>query len=306
MSFVSYKLLTDGSLINAFEMERADAFVVDVALFWGEGSERTLLAVKHLEGGDTLAIGEAEGGDFLIPYEDLGASRVHLLARTGDAVFLTPPAGASVKLDGQSRTDSRIELTLGHVAEVEFGRFMLRMSVVPASKRIAPFRLGAIVKDDGLRSVLGSACLHGLLLAAVFAFMPSLGADDADVYDDDRLALMQKLLSASAPRELAEEAIAVSGGETSTGSSGSKSPAAQGARGTVGKPNAATQGRWGAHGEARPENAPFARDQAKAMAASFGMNAVVSQLFQSDPMAPIVASSTSSPRRCSMRCRASR
>ncbi len=127
---------------------------------------------------------------------------------------------------------------------------------------------------------------HAAAFIAVAFFAPSLGATEEDPYDSDRLALMQRMLDASAQRELAHPprrcaAAATGGGDVNAGK------AAQGAEGAAGRPDTTRSGRWAAKGTARPEDATLAKAHELLEAQTFGAIGVLSAALAMDPNAPV-------------------
>ena len=149
MSTVAYAMVSNGS-VDASEIERADAEVVDVMFSWGS----TVLEVKHLAAGETLTVGES-GCDLLVPRDVLGAASAQILKRDGDKIVLVPPTGATMKMDSWARSEASLELAVGHVAEIAIGDFRIRFSVVAAPKKLPLGLLSGIANNGGLRSVVG-------------------------------------------------------------------------------------------------------------------------------------------------------
>jgi hypothetical protein len=268
---------------DAAELDRVDAEVVDVALSWGDLGDRTVLEVKHVSAGGRLVIGEQPACDLFVPAEAIGASRLEVLRFESTRIVLSPPAGATVLVDGWPRTEPELELRSGQVAEVSMAKFSLRFGVVAAPKRLA----AAALDTNGLRGVFGSAVLHAMAIAAFAAYMPSLGANDADTIDADRLALMQHMLDASAQREIEQQPEDTSGAAQG-GSSGDplKGPQAQGPAGTAGTTTATTQGRRAIQGDAKPEDATASREQMRDAVRNSEFLGMISMLAPSDPNAP--------------------
>jgi hypothetical protein len=258
--------------------------VVEVVLSWGV----TVLAVKQVEAGGKLALGEA--GELLLPREVLGEDRVEIVCFDGERALVSVPSVARLQIDGVDAADAAdtVELERGHVAELTLGSFRIKLGLVPAERC-----KGAPALDDlrksGAGFIAGSALFHAAAFVAVALFAPSLGAAEEDPFDPDRLALMQRMLDASAQREAEhppEDAAASADGSTNAGQP------ARGAEGASGKPDTNKRGRWAAKGTARPEDATLAREHALSDAASdaatVGMNGVLSSLFATDANAPVV------------------
>lgn len=281
MSTVAYAMVANGRL-DASEIERADAEVVDVMFSWGG----TVLEVKHLASDEELVVGDVEGCDLLIPSDVLGAARACVLRREGEKIILLPPAGSQAKVDGFARSEAAVALAAGQVGEMTIGAFTLRFQAVAAPKPVAAVPLASALANDGLRSVLGSAFVHALAIASVALFMPSLNATDQDDIDRDRVIMMQKMLNVSAQREQEQEQEQATNAGGRTGGDPMKGPTAQGSPGQAGKQEpVTTKGKMGIKGDAQPQDATMQREAAKQMAASFGLIAV---LNSSDPNAPVV------------------
>ncbi len=282
MSSVAYAMVSNGS-VDASEIERADAEVVDVMFSWGS----TVLAVKHLAAGETLTVGES-GCDFLVPRDVLGTDSAKVLRRDGDKIILVPPTGATMKMDSWVRSEASLQLAAGHVGEIAIGDFRIRFSVVAAPKKVSLGLLSGIANNGGLRSVVGSAFFHAIAIASIALFMPSLGATDQDEIDRDRVVMLQKMLNVSAQREQEQEQEKADQAGGSTGGDPAKGPQAQGDPGKMGKKEPTpTNGKWGSQGDARPQDATLAREHDKQLAASFGLIGILNSA-SNDPNAPVV------------------
>jgi hypothetical protein len=253
--------------------------VVEVVLSWGA----TVLAVEQVRAGRGISLGEQ--GDLVLPSEIVGADRVEILRYDRDdvATAFVPP-GASLRVGGRPVAAESCELARGQVAEIEVGSFVVRRARVRAERRIPGAGVGNL-QESGAGFIAGSALFHAAVFTAIAFFAPSLGATEEDPFDADRLALLQRMLDASAQREHDNpptEATAPSGGDVNAGA-----PAA-GAEGASGRPDTTKSGRWAAKGDARPENATLAREHALAEADSFAAIGVLASAFVSDPSAPVV------------------
>lgn len=282
MSTVAYAMVSNGS-VDASEIERTDAEVVDVMFSWGS----TVLEVKHLAAGETLTVGES-GCDLLVPRDVLGAASAQILKRDGDKVVIVPPMGATMKMDSWARSEASLKLATGHVAEIAIGEFRIRFSVVAAPKKQPLGLLSGIANNGGLRSVVGSALFHAIAIASIALFMPSLGATDQDDIDRDRIVMLQKMLNVSAQRELEQEQEKADQAGGNTGGDTTKGPQAQGDPGKMGKIEPVpTNGKAGVKGDARPQDATMAREADKQLAASFGLVGILNSA-SNDPSAPVV------------------
>jgi hypothetical protein len=255
--------------------------VVEVVLSWGA----TVLAVEQVREGRGLSLGEQ--GDLVLPAEIVGGQRVEIVRYERDGeqpVSVLAPAGARLRIDGREVAAMTLELDRGHVAELEVGPFVVRITRDTPERRIPGAGLGEL-RRSGAGFIAGSALFHAAVFTAIAFFAPSLGATEEDPFDADRLALLQRMLDASAQREHDNppaDAVAPSGGDVNAGR------AAEGAEGAAGRPDTNKSGRWAAKGDARPESATLAREHTLAEAATFSAIGVLASAFATDPNAPVV------------------
>jgi hypothetical protein len=165
------------------------------------------------------------------------------------------------------------------------GPFSVKLSLVPEERcRPAPPLEG--LRRSGAGFIAGSALFHAAAFAVVALFAPSLGATEEDPYDADRMALLQRLLDASAQREAEDPPESApspaEGGELNGGQP------ATGAEGAAGRPDTNKSGRWAAQGDARPEDVTLAREHALHDAESMAVIGMLSSMASSDPNAPVV------------------
>jgi hypothetical protein len=173
---------------------------VQVVLSWRDDYSGTVLSVREVRAGQTLSLGE--DGDLLLPSAVLGAARVEVLRYRKDAAVAQIPEGAKVRVDGwplapddPSLLAGEVPIARGRIVEIILGAFVLRMA------RIRPLRRPSASPFDSVRGA-GAGVLFGSVLAyaAAFAFVallaPSLGAEEEDADDRDRIALIQRLLAA--------------------------------------------------------------------------------------------------------------
>ncbi len=267
----------DRSVETASASEDAD--FVEVALSWDE----TVLAVVHVRAGNSLALGEQ--GDMFLPPEIVGGGRVEIIRHEGELARVFVPAGATLSVDGDDREDDSMDLRRGQRVELAMGPFVVKIARVAASRRSPAAPLEGL-RGSGAGFIAGSALFHAAAFAAVALFSPSLGATEEDPFDADRLGLLQRMLDASAQREmerLPPEAAASlrAGGDANGG------PPAAGPSGAAGRPDTTRSGRAAAQGTARPEDATLARERALAEAQSFAAISLLSSSFPSDPDAPV-------------------
>ncbi len=261
--------------------------VVEVQLCWEVSrdlpSGRTVLDVKHVGAGRRFALGER--GDLLLPADVLGVDRLEILTRDGGGATLTVPPGAGLRVDGSPRDERTLEIEQGHVIELTFGRLVVRLARVPVERGagLGPSLDGLPGRGTGF--VAGSALFHAAVFGIIALFAPPLGATEEDAFDPDRMALLQRLLDASAQREIvrpAEDVPVTAGGDTSGGKP------AQGAEGEAGRPDTDRSGRYAARGTARPNEATLPRERALAEASTFGVISAIAGIAASDPNTPVV------------------
>jgi hypothetical protein len=254
--------------------------VVEVVLSW----EATVLTVKQVRAGGALTLGEK--GDLLLPAEILGDDRFEIVRYGDDLASVSVPQGAKLRIDGQDRSEHALELERGRVVEIAIGLFAVKLSLVSEERcRPAPPLDG--LRRSGAGFVAGSALFHAAAFAVVALFARSLGATEEDPFDADRMALLQRMLDASAQREAErppdDRSVSPSGGQASR-----EGRPADDAEGAMGRPDTSHAGRWAARGTARPEDATLARERQLAEAQSFAAVGVLAAAFANDPDAPVV------------------
>ena len=255
--------------------------VVEVVLSW----DATVLTVKQVRAGGALTLGEK--GDLLVPAEILGDSRFEIVRYADELASVSVPRGARLRVDGHDRSEHALELEPGRVVEIAIGLFAVKLSLVPEERcRPAPPLDG--LRRSGAGFIAGSALFHAAAFAVVALFARSLGATEEDPFDADRMALLQRMLDASAQREAEhrpddDRSLSPGGEEASR-----EGRPADGADGAMGRPDTNHAGRWAAKGTARPEDATLARERQLAEAQSFAAVGVLAAAFASDPDAPVV------------------
>jgi hypothetical protein len=251
---------------------------VEVALSW----DATVLAVEHVRAGRSLSLGEQ--GDLMLPAEIVGGPRVEIVRHEGEHVRVFVPAGATLSVDGQDRDDDAIDVAREQRIEIAMGPFVVKVARVAAERRQRSAPLEGL-RGSGAGFIAGSALFHAAAFIAVAFFAPSLGATEEDPFDADRMALLQRMLNASAEREMERPPQETQGPTGGDGNSGQPAPGAEGA---AGRPDTDKSGRWAAQGTARPENATLAREHLLAEAQSFAAIGMLTSMFSSDPNAPVV------------------
>jgi hypothetical protein len=262
-----------------------ERLVVEAVLAWRDARGGNVLAVKELEAGGTLAIGES--ADLVIPGDVLGLERFELARFDGERAVLSVPPGAKLRVDGWDRTEPEMEITRGHVTEVLVGSFSVRLTLARAGSRIAGAPLEGL-RRGGAGMILASALAHAAAFAVIAYASSALGATEEDPFDRDRAALLAKYLNASAEREKEQpqdqpqdDAVTSEGGNHDPGA------LAKGPEGAAGKDSPNSDGRWAARGTAKPENATLSRDKALTEAANWGIIGMLPG-FTNDPNAPTV------------------
>jgi hypothetical protein len=249
--------------------------IVQVVLSWRDGDSGTVLSLREVRAGQTLSLGE--DGDLLLPTAVLGAARVEVLRYREKVAVAQIPEGATVRVDGchLAPLDPRlaageVKIAPGHIVEILLGAFVLRMA------RVRPLRRPSASPFDSVRGA-GAGVLFGSVLAyaAAFAFVallaPSLGAEEEDADDRDRIALIQRLLAAG---DAMPRPIEVSSQDAETAGGTSWASAARPEQG-IGR-NARSPGPMPTLGEAPPSHgtpsveAPNGRAQLLSEAGGFG------------------------------------
>jgi hypothetical protein len=260
--------------------------VVQVSLWWvasrQAGSAPAMIALKQAREGKRVSLGE--GGDLFLPADVLGQERVELVERSQGLTVVHVPPGARAEVDGVPRADSKLLLERGNTAQLAIGSFLVRIED-GAGEAIARGE-GWLerLRSPGAGCLAGSAFFHVSIFAAVSLVAPVLAAAEEDTIDRDRLALMQRMLDASAQRERErpEEEAPAAGGEA-----GQPAAPAMGAPGAAGRPDTSHQGRLAIRGDARPADVTMARERALAEATSYSVVSALAGLAPSDPNAPV-------------------
>jgi len=260
--------------------------VVQVSVWWEAsrnlGSAPTLIALTHVGEGRRLSLGER--GDVFLPASVLGDDRLDLVERSADTTTVTVPPGASARLDGAPCADRALVLRRGNTAEIAIGSFRVWIEHGASAERAPAEGVLERLKSAAVGCIAGSAFLHLSVFAVVSLVAPSLAAAEADSFDRDRLALMQRMLDASAERELARPE---QDAPASDGDSGRPAAPAAGSQGEAGRQDTSHEGRMAIHGNVAPSEVTLARERALADSASFGAISALASLAMSDPNAPV-------------------
>lgn len=279
----SYALVPQAPAPHASEVEDTHLEALEVTISWGDN----VLHTAHLSPPRAFSVGE--GGDFVLPAELLGQSRVELASGIGTAMQVTVPQGGSLVV---RHDDGRVEqmqgawsLAPGAEATVTLsGDVTVRMRAVAAGKRldrgIMASLANAVYKHVGF-----SLFLHAGIIGSLAFFMPKMGADDAEEQNRDQILMMQKMLNASADRELEQEKT--SGASDGSPAGGETGERAKGAEGKIGSTTATKgDGRWAKSGPADNPNPSLSRRELMQQAAQFGMIGIIAQGSMSDMNAP--------------------
>jgi len=307
----SFAMVRNGPPVPADEVE-SDIDAVEITVRWGS----QILAVKHLEAGKSFWVGE--GTDLSLPEDLLGADRAPVVVARGAAMVAVIPAAArgSLEVAGASAQNldelrgsghmtpsaevpGALELVLsrGMTLVVEMGSvradgttgepITFEMGTVRAGKGIAPVGFLAALAGGATGFVGLSFLGHAAIVASLAMFMPSM-ADDADSTDRDQILMMQKLLNASAQRELEEQPKDETLPSADSAGGSSKGEAHAGPQGAAGTDRpVTTSGRMGMKGtDGQRQVAPMTRSEEVAQASQFGMVAIVDYGPKNAPASP--------------------
>jgi hypothetical protein len=244
----------------------AGAEVIQVELSWRDARSSTVLGIKEVKPGETLALGEK--GDMLVPEEVLCADRAEIVRFDGETATAHVSPGGKLRMDGWPRDERELEIVRGHFVEVTVGDFVARVTRIQAGTKPAAAPLESM-KRAGLGVICGSAFVHAAVFAAIAFICPSLAASEEDPYDRDRILMMQKLLNAHAQEEQEQkpdDSTASTGGDVNAGQ------ATRGLEGEAGKETAENKNaRWAARGSATPETATLPKEAVLNEAANWGL-----------------------------------
>ena len=100
--------------------EATGAEVIQVELSWRDARSSTVLGVREVKPGETLALGEK--GDMLVPEEVLCADRAEIVRFDGETATAHVPPGGKLRIDGWPRDERELEIVRGHFVEAHRGR----------------------------------------------------------------------------------------------------------------------------------------------------------------------------------------
>jgi hypothetical protein len=303
----SFALVKNGPPVPADEVEsHVDA--VEVTVRWGS----QVLSVAHLANGKSFWVGE--GADLALPEDVLGASRAPIVVSRGQGTCVVIPRGArgsvlmrggesepleSLEARGAMHASTKLpgahELPLAHGMSVTLEVGAVRADGTtgePITFEIGTVRAGKVAPVGFLAALAGGATGfvglsflgHAAIVASLAMFMPSMSTDDSDGIDRDQMMLMQKMLSASAERELEQPKIetASAADNAGGGSTGEMHKGESGAAGTT--TPVTTRGRMGIKGD--QVKSELSRKQEIELASNFGMAGLLAGALPADPNAP--------------------
>jgi len=214
----------------------------EVSLFWGTHciAHRSV----HVKGALTL-------GDVSVSFRH---GDLHVHPPLGPAFVLAPRESVALAVDAFT--------FVIHAAELE---------------ELPPMPLGKRVEESAVPAVLGSALAHLACFAALTFLMPTLGPTDAEALDRDQLDAMARYLASAAERETEPPIEAVK----TVFEEGDDTPARTGRRpkdtaGALANPDPTdAHDRRSVAGHDRVSDGSLARERELALAAEFGMVALV-------------------------------
>ncbi|MEO7112770.1 MAG: hypothetical protein ABI183_20160, partial [Polyangiaceae bacterium] len=270
--------------LNAAEIERSDAEVVEATLRW----QGDVLETKHFDAGRAITLGETDACDFMVPAASLGSNWAEVVGASSaaGATLVRAPSSSSMVVDGSMRDANDIyDLRAGHDCKLAFGEFSLDLRLVPAGKKTAAGFLESI-RESALGSVGASAMMHAAIFASLALFLPRLGNDDAESIDRDQIVTMGKLLDSAAERERERMASQETGAASDSGAAGGQTAGESGKTGTT-QPK--TLGHIAFQGQAKDNQISLPREKQLEMAQNFGMNDLLGSLatqLQNSPSIP--------------------
>lgn len=271
----SYALVQNGPPVASEEVE-CDVDAVEITARWGA----QVLCVKHLDATESFFVGE--GSEIALPEELLGASRAPIvLAENGSMTVIVPPS-ATATVDGTPVAAPRIAIADRMKIVLEVGAVTFEIASVKKGK-VAPVGfLGSIA--NAATGFVGLSFLgHAAIVASLAMFMPKMGADDADAMNRDQILMMQKLLSASAERDLEQPKPEPADGQDGQPGGQSTGERHRGEEGISGTPkNVTTSGRLAVKGDQKESQ--LSKKDEIALARDFGLIGMIRG--GADPNAP--------------------
>ncbi len=146
------------------------------------------------------------------------------------------------------------------------------------------------LRDSGAEGHLASLALHAALLFMFATAMASMGEEDREEVERDRIATMRAYLDAPSSPEPDREMPMDDMTKGKPGVGDPRKPPGRdgwGNKGEMGKREASTQGHWSAKGSASKESATLARERAREEAATFGIIGILAARDVPDSNAPV-------------------
>jgi hypothetical protein len=258
----SYVMVQSAPKVASDEVESAHMEAIEVMVMWGD----TVLHIEHLSPPRSFSVGES-GADFVLAADVLGGA-TNLPVVNVDAAGTVRVATANGQVELQS--GQKVGFALPGTA------IRFEVSQVRAGKKIeAGFLAGLSLSAHKFTGL--SFVAHAALFAAFAFFMPKMSADDAENANRDNILYMQKMLNASADREMAQqENMDGASDSAATGGTGERH---KGEEGEMGKTTpTASKGRYGIEGPRENPNPELQRRQDLQAARDFGMIGIVSSM----------------------------
>lgn len=270
----SYVLYASGPRVPSEECELSHVASLEVLILWGT----TVLHAVHLTPPRAFRLGSDEDRrpDFVIEGAELDVSEWQLVELRDGVPHVSVPPGARVTLRSKGRAEDAtavsdsIALVPDCSVDVALGALVFRVSAVAAGKPTGRRWFGASDRTSFVALALSSLAQLGVIFALAL-FTPSLGLNDEEGLDMERIYAIQQYLDAAAERERERErAEAQKAGEAAVPSG--KSEAAQNAAGEMGKVNAPRANlRTGTKGPRDNPDPHLSRKQALDEARTFGL-----------------------------------
>lgn len=293
----TYAMIPAGPALDSSEVESSE-IATEILVKWDD----TILHVGHLAAGRGFTVGEVDGCDLTIPAARLGSDKLPIVTADGSTSVAMVPAGADVTIEIKGRKldlaaaiaegiatasgqgETAVRLMQGTRLSMRTSGFVFEVACVFAGRRVAGKARGD--KKSFAAQAL-SFGLHGALVAAMFAFMPTLtGTDDAEL-SEDQAHLLSAALKAQAEKDMKEEEQKAKDEAKDEAQSGSDTGmASPGEPGKMGKANAPQANRHYAVAGNEKERA-LSRQAALEDAQNFGFAGMLATLQQDDPNAPV-------------------
>ena len=201
------------------EVDRDDAEVLEVTVRWG----RTVLGVAHVAQGQSLKIGEQDGGRIMVPESFLGAGSYTLIE--GGMVHVPGQGAQSVS------KDQKVRFTLGEDADKGI---TVQVARVAAAKKLVSRRN---LKKGIFAIALASFAVHAGVMTAL-AFSPGASLDDdSSPLDKSTTAYMISTYKNADVREMPQQEETVASQQGNAGGEDGQAHAGPGGMaGTQGAP----------------------------------------------------------------------